>query len=158
MNLDDEYIHYRQSIDHLNYAWSVACELEKAEPLDLSERLIWSAAYRGVVVEYCKPFTNSRSATNRRLKISPPDWSIENSNLHERLVHLRDTSLAHTDLSELDATVIYKKYGNFPEPMLLLNTAPAMPAIADIRKHIEVLLDSLYEKQELYNDRYAQNP
>ncbi|WP_143056968.1 hypothetical protein [Nitrosomonas marina] len=73
MDIDKEYIHYQESITSLNRAWRTACELESTPP----GSAIWSAAYRMVLIEYCKPFKNSFDEARKRYALSVPHFDAE---------------------------------------------------------------------------------
>lgn len=152
MNLDEEYIHFQESITSLNRAWRTLCELEKSQP----GNAIWSAAYRMVVVEYCKPFTKSQVNKNERHKLPLPNIPDDSKLLHDRLLKLRHQVMAHCDLSPLDANVSYDKTDDFPMPLIVKNVLGNFPSITEIKNLVETVLDALYQKESQYELRFKQ--
>jgi hypothetical protein len=154
MNLSEEYIHFQESITSLNRAWRTLCELEKCKP----GNAVWSAAYRMVVVEYCKPYTPSQINKIERHKLSLPNIPDESKLLHGRLLKLRHQVMAHSDLSVLDANVSYDKSADFPAPLIFKNVLDNFPNITEIKKLVETVLDALYQQEAQYELRFKQQP
>lgn len=154
MNIDEEYIHYQESITSLNRSWRTLCELETSK----AGNAIWSAAYRMALVEYCKPFKTSYGKNKVKLKLPTPNLDKEELALHEKILDLRDQVLAHSDLSVLDASVSYDKNVSFPVPLIVSNILGELPKVADIRNLVELVLDGLYSKQGKYEQHYAEQP
>ncbi|SEN63784.1 hypothetical protein [Nitrosomonas marina] len=151
MDIDKEYIHYQESITSLTRAWRTACELENTPP----GSAIWSAAYRMVLIEYCKPFKYSFDEVKKRYKLPAPRFDEEKKILHEKIENLRDQVLAHCDISVLEAKVYYNPEAKFPVPLICQNNLTGLPNITEIRELIEYVLDEIYPEQERYNQRYA---
>jgi len=154
MNLDEEYTHYQESITSLNRAWRTACELERATP----GNAIWSAAYRMVIVEYCKPFKKSKINKKDCHKLKTPNLSSTDEALHEQLANLRDKVMAHSDIDALDASVSYDKTAKYPVPIIVKNSLNGLPNISKIRILIEHVLDKLYEKEGDYHAQFKKMP
>jgi hypothetical protein len=154
MNLSEEYIHFQESITSLNRAWRTLCELEKCK----SGNAIWSAAYRMVVVEYCKPFTDSQINKKERHKLSLPSIPYESKLLHDRLLKLRHQVMAHSDLTVLDENVSYGKLADFPKQLIVKNVLEDFPKIIEIKKLVETVLDDLYQQEARYDLRFKQQP
>ena len=144
--MNEEYVHYQESLTSLNRAWQTICELESIEP----KGAIWSAAYRMTLIEYCKPFKNS-NANSKKLKIDGLIFDEEKDKLHKKILYLRDKVLAHSDIDILEAKIYYDKNAVHPIPLISTNIEPNMPKLSEIRKLIEFVLDELYKKQENYN-------
>jgi hypothetical protein len=154
MNLDEEYIHFQESITSLNRAWRTLCELEACPP----GNAIWSAAYRMVVVEYCKPFTNSQINKSERHKLSLPNIPDASKLLHHQLLNLRHQVMAHSDLNVLDAAVSYDETATFPVPLIVHSVIGNFPSIAEIKSLVEAVLDRLYQQEAKYVLRFKQRP
>lgn len=154
MNIDEEYIHYQESVTSLNRSWRTLCELETSK----AGNAIWSAAYRMALVEYCKPYKTSYSKNKVKLKLPKPNLDHKELELHEKIVGLRDQVLAHSDLSVLDASVSYDKNASFPVPLIVSNVLGELPQVTDIRNLVELVLDELYSKQGKYEKHYAEQP
>ena len=144
--MEDRFIHYQESITCLNRAWITICELEEIEP----GSQVWAAAYRMTIIEYCKPFKKSHGKDKNTYSLPLPEFSQKMQELHETLISLRDTVLAHSDLGPIDAKIVY---GYKHEPLLIKNTLPKFPSPAEIKKIIEFVLDDLYRKKTEYAPR-----
>jgi hypothetical protein len=143
MNLDEEYVHFQESITSLNRAWRTLCELENAS----SGNAIWSAAFRMAIVEYCKPFTISQVNERERHKLPFPSLKEQSKEFHTRLLELRSQVMAHFDLSILDAEVCYNKSADSPVPLIVKNILGNLPKISEMKAHVESVLDALYEQE-----------
>ncbi len=154
MNLDEEYIHFQESITSLNRAWRTLCELESYP----SGNAVWSAAYRMTVVEYCKPFTQSQINRSKRHKLPLPNIPDGSKLLHDRLLELRNQVMAHSDLSVLDPNVSYDKTADFPIPLIVKNVLDNFPSIHEIKSLVETVLDALYQQEARYELRFEQLP
>ena len=154
MSIDEEYMHYQESITSLNRAWRTLCELEASK----AESAIWSAAYRMALIEYCKPFKISYGKDKVRFKLPVPNLNQEELILHQKILDFRDQVLAHSDLSVLDARVSYDKNASFPVPLIVSNVLGGLPQVNDIRHLVELVLDELYAKQGKYEQHYSEKP
>lgn len=154
MTLDEEYIHYQESITSLNRAWRTLIELESLE----SGNAVWSAAYRMVIVEYCKPFTPSQINSKDRYRLPLPQIPDSSKILHERLLNLRHQVMAHSDINVLDASVSYDKTANVPIPLIVKNILDNFPSIIEIKNLVETVLDALYQQEAQYELRFQQRP
>ena len=154
MTSDEEYIHYQESITSLNRAWRTLCELENFR----AGNAIWSAAYRMVILEYCKPFTQSQINSSERYKLCLPNIPDKSKLLHEQLLKLRHQVMAHSDLHVLDASVSYDKTANFPVPLIVKNILDSLPGIIEIKDLVETVLDALYQQEAQFELRFQQKP
>jgi len=138
MKRDDEaYIHYQECITSLNVAWRTIGKLEELSVDPVLSR----AAYHMALIDYAKPFTKSYGKNGRahQLKVSQL-LSDKEKALHRDLMKLRNTFLAHSDLNERDAKVYLGSVGNEPLPLIVSNTDPLLPKLADVRQLIKELL------------------
>ncbi|WP_115718933.1 hypothetical protein [Gallaecimonas mangrovi] len=154
MNLDEEYVHYQESITSLNRAWRTLCELESTPP----GSAIWSAAYRMVIVEYCKPFTISQINISERYKLPLPSVTDKCEKFHSRLLELRNQVMAHSDLGVLDAKVYYEQSAEFRAPVIVQNNIDNCPSVSDIKNQVEAVLDALYQQETVYESLFSQRP
>ncbi|MBR9865871.1 MAG: hypothetical protein GYB18_02015 [Oceanospirillales bacterium] len=154
MNLNEEYVHFQESITSLNRSWRILCELENAP----SGNAIWSAAYRMVIVEYCKPFTISQINENERYTLPLPNLPDEAKNFHARLLKLRNQVMAHSDLRVLDAKVFYDQTDEYPVPLIVQNVQGNFPKVSEIRNQVEAVLDALYQQGAQYELRFKERP
>jgi len=155
MTSDDEaYIHFQECLTSLNRSWAI---LEKLESTDLDATLR-SASYRMALIEYAKPFKESRGANRRRHALSLPQMSQDDTKLHARLITLRDQVLAHSDLTASDSTVYVGNVDGQQLPLIVSNTAPQFPKFGEVRQHIENLLDFLYKQIPMYQEKVTGGP
>lgn len=142
--MEETYIYYQESVTGLNRAWRTICELETTSP----GSAIWAAAYRMALIEYCKPFKRSKGISKHPLILKKrpplPDAMVK---LHEQVIDLRDTFLAHSDINRLDPKIHYE---NLALPLIVKNTDPNMPSVKDMRMLIEHVLDYLYENESQF--------
>lgn len=141
--MEEQFLHYQESITSLNRAWRTVCELEKTD----SGSALWAAAYRMAIVEYCKPFKRSHGITQKALKLEVPKLRDELNQVHNLAIELRDKLLAHSDLDSLDPKVYYSSEG---APCIVKNSSPVMPSLNELRALIESVLDHFYEKESEY--------
>ena len=139
---DEEYVHFEECLTRLNHAWRIICELEHAD----SNSLVWIAAYQMAIIEYAKPYKESRGTNKWRYIIPTPELDDTNRLLHEKLLSLRDTFLAHSDLTIKDAKVSVVSIAGNPKPQIILNTEPLMPPLAEVKALIESTLEILYKE------------
>lgn len=144
--MEDRFIHYKESITCLNRAWRTICELGEIEP----GSQVWAAAYRMTIIEYCKPFKMSHGKGKDTYSLPLPEFRQKMQELHETLISLRDTVLAHSDLRPIDAKIVY---GEEHEPLLIKNTLPKFPKPDEIKEIVEFVLDDLYGKEADYAPR-----
>ena len=148
MTADEEtYVHYAECIYSLNRAWSILCDLRAIE----RKTSIHAAAFRFALIEYTKPYTRSdgafRSGRNP-YKLPPPNIAADLLTLHSQILGLRDTFLAHTDLTIKEATVCVALIRGHKHVTVGSNTDPALPAIEDVITLIERTLDLMYVEFE----------
>ena len=137
---DEPFIHFQECLSSLNRAWAVLGELVDSA----TSPVLRSAAYHMAIVEYAKPFKASFGSGGRKFVLPLPNLSDSDMRLHERLLALRDQTLAHSDLSIKDARVYVSEVGGRPFPLIVSNTSPQLPAPGTVRGLIERLLDALY--------------
>lgn len=137
----EKYVYFQECISSLNAAWSIIDTLQSS---DTHKTLAW-AGFRMALIEYAKPYKSSRGVHKRNYVLPIPELSEEDKRLHERIIDLRDTVLAHSDISVKDAKVYFGKIGDRALPLIVSNTLPLFPSLADVRGLVERSLDRLYE-------------
>ncbi len=138
----ENHVYYQECISSLNAAWRIIDTLQSS---DAHKTLVW-AAFRMALIEYAKPYKDSLGVHKKKHKLLIPDLSEEDKRLHERIIVLRDTVLAHSDIRVKDAKVYGGKIGDRALPLIVSNTFPWFPSLADVRGLIERSLDRLYEE------------
>lgn len=137
----EEYIHFHDCISSLNRCWVIINELCKSG----HSPIMFDASYRMALIEYSKPFKASKGITKRH-RLSLPSLSVDQTVLHERILKLRDTFLAHSDLIEKDAKIYQGKEMGLPLPVIISNTSPLLPDKGEVKALVEFLLDDLYDQ------------
>lgn len=137
----ENYVYFQECIGSLNAAWGIIDALQSS---DAHETLL-CAAFRMALIEYAKPYKSSRGVHKRKHVLPIPDLSEEDKLLHERIINLRDTVLAHSDISVKDAKVYVGIIGDRPLPFIVSNKLPLSPSFAEVRGLVERSLDRLYE-------------
>lgn len=138
----ESYIFFQECITSLNVAWSIVDALDKNE----NHKAVAWAAYRMAFIEYSKPYKKSRGFHVRNHTLPLPDFSSEDKVLHDRIIDLRDTVLAHSDIAVKDAKLYFGNVGGRPLPLIASNTAVVLPSLAEFRGLIERSLDQLYSE------------
>jgi hypothetical protein len=142
MNAEHErYIFFQECITSLNIALSIV------DALDISKNhktVAW-AAYRMAFIEYAKPYRKSRGIHVKNHTLPLPDISEEDKILHDRIIDLRDTVLAHSDIAVKDAKLYFGNAEDRPLPLIASNTEAVSPSLAEFRGLIERSLDQLYK-------------
>ena len=142
---DERFVYYQECITSLNSAWQIITTLQEISVTGVIRR----AAYHDALIDYAKPFKQSRGKEKRSyLTDFPSEFSDSDKTLHKRIIDLRDQFLAHSDLSIKDATVYKGKIGDRVLPLIISNTDPQLPKPDAVRRLIERLLDYLYQNEE----------
>jgi len=105
---------------------------------------LWNAAYQMALIDYAKPFKQSRGKGKRKHILPFPPLSADDVELHKKLLDLRDTFLAHSDISAKDAMLYVNVISGQPLPMIASNTDPLLPSLAVVKAHVERILDVWY--------------
>ena len=155
MNVEHErYIFFQECITSLNIAWSIV------DALDISKnhKTVALAAYRMAFIEYAKPYRKSRGIHVKNHTLPLPDISKEDKILHDRIIDLRDTVLAHSDIAIKDAKLYLGNVEGRPLPLMASNTAPVLPSLTEFRGLIERSLDQLYKDLPNLEGRLSEVP
>jgi hypothetical protein len=97
---EERYVHFVSSIDNLHKAWHILQEIReyKGSPLV-------GPAFQFALVEYSKPYRNSRGTVGKGVKNKLEDVHIpaKHRELHKRILAARDQIHAHSDLTVKEA-------------------------------------------------------
>lgn len=134
---DEEYVRLRESIQCLNISWAILKALEEPNP----NKLIHAAAFRMALIEYTKPYTQSRGFFERPNRLPFPLVGEAENKLHEILMNLRHQFLAHADIT-IKVPITHKKDHDprFP-PAITINTDPVLPSRIEVIQLIEKSLE-----------------
>lgn len=150
----EEFVFLQECIVSLNSAWSI---IEALSHGDAHKTLAW-AAFRMALVEYSKPYKKSVGLQVKRHVLPLPALSAEDRKLHERIVQLRDTVLAHSDLNAKDARLYIGSVRGKPFPMVVSDAPPSLPTASDVRGLIERSLDELYKQAAAWEAQLCGQP
>jgi hypothetical protein len=148
---DEGYVHFQECLTSLNRSWQIICKLEEGNV----HPVLWTAAYHMALIDYAKPYKESRGANKRSHRLaSPSSLSDSEMALHRQLLSLRDQFLAHSDLSLKEAKVYVGEVAGQPLPLIISNTDPVLPKLATVKQLIERVLDGLYRELPVYEQRF----
>jgi hypothetical protein len=146
-NQEENFIHFVSCIKWLNTAWWILSEI-KAEQGKGNQ--LAGAAFRFALIEYCKPYKNSRGTTRKNFKLDMLYIPTHLHPLHKRIVDSRDQIHAHSDLKVTDAKLhIHESQGQryTLTPQNLTTGVEELINIGDILELIEGTLDNMYPAQ-----------
>jgi hypothetical protein len=143
---EEEFVHFVSCIASLNNAWRLinSIKSESGNPLV-------GPAFRYALVEYSKPYRESRgNRRKRRLDTSciPTDMLA----LHERITNSRDQVHVHSDLTLMDAKLyVHEVEGQRFTGIVqnIITGVEELPNIEKIQKLIEGTLDNMYAKEKI---------
>ena len=145
---EETYLHYIEGIDSLNRAWYILCELRAVE----KPKAIHAAAFRFALIEYAKPYIRSDGKHRRgrnSYKLPAPNLAQDFLTLHHQILDLRDTFLAHNDLTLKEAKLFVIQHGTQPlVGVFSSNSDPSLPDREAVINLIERTLDQMYVEQE----------
>lgn len=95
---EEQYIHFASCIENLNKAWTVLQEIKESK----GNSLIW-AAFQFALIEYAKPYTNSRGVVLKNYKLDEVFIPATHLELHQRILNSRNQINAHSDLTVKEA-------------------------------------------------------
>lgn len=147
---DDAYIHFQECLTSLNRAWAILGKLDGSDV----DPVLWTASYHMALIEYAKPFKESRGSNRRRHSLTLPTLSADDTALHSQLLALRDQVLAHSDLTVKDAKLYPGEVGGKVMPFIASNTAAPLPKRARVQQLVEHLLDALYAQGPAYKSQF----
>jgi len=141
----EEYIHLESSIDDLNRAWIILNEILKP-----TIGLLVISAFQFAIIEYAKPYLKARGKL-RDYKLDDSCVPSEHKNLHQKLLKMRNTIIAHSDLTIRDAHlhVVDMPSGRFVGTAQ--NVIVAWEEISNIETIIDLIertLECLYKREQ----------
>ncbi len=153
MRDDEAYIHFQECINDLISSLKIMDELEGA----VICATIWNAAYQKALIDYAKPFKQSRGKDERRIPPLPfPLTPAADFKFHEKLLKLRDTFLAHNDLSEdKDAKLFVNVNAGPPLPVIISNTDPLLPDLSVVKAHVKRILHAWCSQLEVFEQQFG---
>ena len=141
---EERYVHFVSSIDNLNKAWRILQEIReyKGSPLV-------GPAFQFALVEYSKPYRNSRGRVGKGVKYKLEDVHIpaKHHELHKRILAARDQIHAHSDLTVKEAKlyVVNTASGKYASRVQkAIRGTEELSNIDSIIELIEQTLDSMY--------------
>lgn len=150
----ERYIFFQECITSLNAAWRIVDALDASE----NDKVVAWAAYRMAFIEYAKPYKKSRCIHVKDHTLPLTYISSEDKSLHGRIIDLRDTVLAHSDITVKDAKLYFGNVEGRPLPLIASNTTAAFPSLAEFRGLIERSLDQLYNELPKLEGQLSESP
>jgi hypothetical protein len=150
---EEKYLHYKECSDSLNSAWRICQELVSSRP----PSVIYDAAFRFALIAYARAYTKSRGI-HRRYAYggqAVSSLSLEQLELHARILQLRHHELAHCDLTVKDARVSLCRTHGVPHATIAQNCATLLPDLPSVISLIEATLDVLYSERAKFLDDIA---
>lgn len=141
---EEAFVHYVDCIDSLNRAWSILQALESSAQVPV----VSAAAFRLALIEYSKPYTRAEGAHSRRYQLPAPNLAPDFVEIHNEMIHLRNKTLAHSDLTVKDAVLHIHTYGGKPYHLIASNRCDAFPDRKAVIELIEQTLDQMYPEAE----------
>ena len=143
---EEHYIHFASSIENLNNAWRILKTIKKKKNNSLS-----GAAFQFALIEYAKPYTNSRGNVLKNYKLDESFIPLTHIELHQRIIQSRNQILAHADLTIKEAKlhVAQIKSGKFVG--IIQNVVWGTEELANIDSIIELIektLDKMYIEEK----------
>ena len=138
--LEEEFIHFVSCIDCLNRVWQLINKI-KAE----QNNPLVGYAFRFALVEYAKPYNDSRGNIKRIHKLDtsfiPPDFL----SLHTQIVNSRNQIHAHSDLTVMGAQLYIRETQGNRFTGIVQNVITGTEEFRNIDK-IQVLIERTLEK------------
>jgi hypothetical protein len=143
---EEQYIHFASCIENLNNAWRILKIIKRRK----GNSLIW-AAFQFALIEYSKPYTNSRGLILRNYKLDESFIPLIHIDLHRRVLNSRNQILAHADLTVKEAKLHVDKIKKIKFVGIVQNTirgTEELPNIDAVVNLIEMTLDNMYLEEE----------
>ncbi len=145
---EEKFIHFVSCIENLNDAWMILKQIKRRKNNSLAYN-----AFQFALIEYSKPYKISYGKVkNKHLGLDDKYIPIEHVALHKRILTLRDTFLAHSDLTIKDAQlyVTNNSWGKSASIVQnVINAAVEYSKIDEILDLIEKTLMKMYEKEKV---------
>ncbi|MEP6947611.1 MAG: hypothetical protein ABJA02_16950, partial [Acidobacteriota bacterium] len=92
---EERFIHFVSCIEDLNDAWWILKQIKRRKKNSLAY-----TAFQFALIEYSKPYKISYGKVKNRHKGLSIDYvPLEHISLHNRIISLRDSFVAHSDLT-----------------------------------------------------------
>lgn len=145
---EEKFIHFVSCIEDLNHAWRILKQIKRRKNNSLAY-----TAFQFALIEYSKPYKISYGKVQNKHKGLGDEYiPSEHAALHNRILSIRDTFLAHSDLTIKDAQlyVTNNSWGKSTNIVQnVINVAVEFSKIDEIVDLIEKTLMKMYEKEEL---------
>lgn len=142
---EEEYAHFTSCIEELNSAWRILQDIKKSK-----DEVLIGYAFRYALIQYAKPYKQSFGKEKRKHQLESKFVPKEHSEMHKKILDVRDTILAHSDLTVKDIKVCVgsinnEKYVSTPQNIIYGINVNAIDGIIDL---IERTLDSMYNEEK----------
>jgi hypothetical protein len=141
---EEQYIHFVSCIDNLNEAWRILQIIKQSKG-----NLLVGPAFQFALIEYSKPYINSRGIAKTNHRLSNKFVPVEHRDLHNEILAARKTIHAHSDLTVDDARIHVANTVHGKHVALgknIVYDTEKISRIDDIVDLIEQSLDSMYKE------------
>jgi hypothetical protein len=141
---EEYYVYFVSSIDNLNKAWHILQDIKEYKGSSLV-----GPAFQFALVEYSKPYRNSRGTVGKGANYKLGDIHIpaKHLELHKRILAARDQTHAHSDLTVKEAKLRVVKTVSGKYASRVQNAIRGTEELSNIESIIELIeqsLDSMY--------------
>lgn len=140
---EEKYVHFVSCIENLNEAWRILQDI-----IENKDNPLARAAFQFLLIEYSKPYKESRGNAKSRHKLDDTHVPDEHKALHKRILDFRDQVNAHTDLTIKEANLIVARLSDGSKCATLIQNkihgTQEIQNIGDIDDLIVKTLDSMY--------------
>ncbi len=141
---EEKYIHFVSSIVNLNNARHILLEINRIRDCSLV-----GPAFQFALVEYSKPYKNSRGVASKGAMYKLEDSYIPSIHheLHKRILTARDQIHAHSDLTVKEAKLTVTNSSDGKDTTLVqnnINNREEFSNLDEIISLIEQTLESMY--------------
>jgi hypothetical protein len=143
---EEQYIHFASCIENLNNAWVILQEIKKSK----GNNLIW-AAFQFALIEYAKPYTNSRGVILKNHKLDESFIPSAHLKLHKKILDSRNKILAHADLTVKEAQLHVAQIQSGKFVGIVQNVIRGTEELSNIDAVIELIeqtLDNMYVEEK----------
>lgn len=143
---EEEFVHFVSCIESLNKAWRLINVIKG----EIGNPLV-SAAFQYVLIEYSKPYRESRSDSGKKRRLDTSCVPQARLALHKRLTDSRDQINAHSDLTVMNARLYVtetqgRRFSSIVQN--IITGVEELKNLGEIQLLIEGTLENMYVKEK----------
>lgn len=135
---EEQYIHFASSVENLNNAWMILKNIKRRKKNSLI-----GAAFQFALIEYSKPYTNSRGTFLKNYKLDEAFIPQTHLELHKRILTSRNQILAHADITVKEAKLHVAKIQSGKFVGIVQNVIFGTEELSNIDSVIELIEQTL---------------